>query len=117
MRNIYVKTTWVDNKTPVNAANLNKIENAIVDLYQNALSVSDFSEGNGVNLNITEDKKLQISVSKDVVLSDTCCGIEVLTSEPSIDVIKNGVLYFIIDPNTKKLVNILINNVAIYEME
>ena len=115
MRNIYIKTTWVDNKTPVNAANLNKIENALVDLYQNALSVSDFSEGNGINLNITEDRKLQVSVSNDVLTSNSCCGIEVLTYEP-LDT-QNGILYFIVDQNTKKLVKIIINNVVIYEME
>lgn len=117
MKNIYIKTTWVDNKTPVNAANLNKIENAILDLYQNALSVSDFSEGNGINLNITEDKKLQVSVSNDVITSNTCYGIEVVTEEPGLDTVQNGVLYYIINPSTKKLAKIMINNVVIYEVE
>lgn len=117
MKSVYVKTTWVDNKTPVNAANLNKIENAIVDLYQNALSVSDFSEGKGINLSIDGNKKLHISVSNDVVTSGTCNGFEVLTSEPTLENVQSGVLYFIIDPNTKKLVKLLINNIVIYEVE
>ena len=42
------------------------------------------SIGNGISLNITEDKKLQVSVSNDVVVSNTCCGIEILTSELTI---------------------------------
>lgn len=115
MRNIYIKTTWIDNKTPVNAANLNKIENALVDLYQNSLSVSDLSEGNGIELNLTEDKKLQISVSNEVVTSSSCKGVEVLMLEPT-EMLDN-VLYFILDPSTKKLTKIIINNVVIYEME
>lgn len=115
MRNIYIKTTWIDNKTPVNAANLNKIENAIVDLYQNALSVSDFSEGEGIKLDVTDDKKLQVSVSNGVLTSTSCCGIEVLMFEPF--EMKNNVLYFIIGQDSKKLKKIIINNIVIYEME
>ena len=45
MKNSYIKTTWIDNKTPVNAANLNKIESALSDLYTNALSSSEILEG------------------------------------------------------------------------
>ena len=115
MRNIYIKTTWVDNKTPVNAANLNKIENAILDLYQNALSVSDFSEGEGIKLDITNDKKLQVSVSNGVLTSSSCCGFEILEMEPV--EMKNSVLYFILDQDSKKLKKILINNIVIYEVE
>lgn len=115
MKNLYIKTTWVDNATPVNAANLNKIENAITDLYQNALSVSDFAKGSGIDLNITTDKKLEISVTKDLMRSNSCSGIEMVTEEPS--EIVESVLYFVVDPETKKLKKIIINGLAIYEVE
>ena len=115
MKNFYIKTTWVDNATPVNAANLNKIENAITDLYQNALSVSDFTKGNGINLNITTDKKLEISVTEDLMRSNSCSGIELVTEEPL--EFLNSVLYFVVNSETKKLRKIMINGIAIYEME
>ena len=116
MRNsIYVKTNWVDNKTPINAANLNKIEGAIADLYTNALSVSDISDGKGINLDITQDKKLEISVAEDIMTSNSCCGIEMVMGEPV--EYANGVLYFIINPETKKLKKIVLNEIAIYEVE
>ena len=116
MRNsIYVRTNWVDNKTPINAANLNKIENAISDLYTNALSASDFTNGSGIELNITSDKKLEFSVSNDVMKSNSCCGVEIITEEPT--EMANGVLYFMIDSETKILKKIIINGIAIYEME
>ena len=115
MKNLYVKTNWVDNATPVNAANLNKIENAITDIYQNALSVSDFSKGNGIDLNITSNKKLEISVTNNVMMSGTCSGFEVVTSYP-IECVES-VIYFVVDPELKKLKKILINGIAIYEME
>ena len=116
MKNIYVKTTWVDNKTPINAANLNKIENAVSNLYQNALSASDFKEGKGIHLEVKQDKKLEISVSEDVVSSCTVCGIEVVTSY-SHDIAETGVMYYVIDPETRKLTKIVFNSVTIYEME
>ena len=115
MKNFYIKTTWVDNATPVNAANLNKIETAITDLYQNALSVSDFAKGEGIEMNVTSDKKLEVSVSNRVMMSDSCRGFELVTSEP-VDFV-DSVLYFVIDPSEKKLKKILLNGITIYEME
>ena len=41
MKNSYSKTKWVDNKTPVNAQNLNKIKEAIGDIYTNARDYDD----------------------------------------------------------------------------
>lgn len=115
MKNIYIKTTWVDNKTPVNAANLNKIENAIVDLYQNALSVSDFTEGKGIKLEVTQDKKFKVSATEDVMTSSSTCGLEIVTSLPS-DYCE-GTVYMVINPETGKLKNIYFNGVSIYEVE
>lgn len=115
MKNIYIKTTWVDNKTPVNAANLNKLENAVYDLYNNALSPSDIVEGNGIKLDITENKKLQISTTSDIMASTSCQGVEVVNVEPS--EFSEGVLYFVVNPETGKLRKIVFNSVVINEME
>lgn len=115
MRNIYIKTTWVDNKTPVNASNLNKIENAIADLYSHAVSASELTQGNGINIMTTAEKKLEFSVSDKVMQSDTCKSIEIVDSD-SIPM-ENGKMYFIIDSETKKLKKIMFNGVVIYEVE
>ena len=115
MKNIYIKTSWVDGKTPVNAANLNKIENAIFDLYQNTLSPSDIVEGNGVKVEITSDKKLQFSTSEDTMRSSSCCGIEIVTVEPVEP--ESQVIYYVLNSETGKLTKILINGRAVYEVE
>ena len=115
MKNVYIKTSWIDNKTPINAANMNKIENAISDLNINALSPSEIVEGEGINISQTKDKKLEFSVAENILRSDSCSGIEVSQGHPS--VMDQGKLYFILDPDTKKLAKIMINGVAIYEVE
>lgn len=53
MRTRYNKTIWEDNKTPVNAENLNNIENGIDNLYSNAISVSELIEGSGIKITDT----------------------------------------------------------------
>ena len=55
MKTTYNKTIWEDNKTPVNAANLNNIENGISGLYSNALSVSDLIESDGIEIKSTSE--------------------------------------------------------------
>lgn len=55
MKTNYSKTNWVNNSTPVNADNLNNIENGIYNLYSNALSLSDLMNGDGIEINGTED--------------------------------------------------------------
>lgn len=115
MRNIYIKTTWVDNGTPVNAANLNKIENAISDLYNTALSSSDLAQGDGIKISTTSDKKLEFSVSNSVLRSNTATGVEFIYDE--LEVYKVNCIYFILDQSTKKLKKIIINGVTIYEVE
>ena len=94
---------------------MNKIENAISDLYINALSPSEIVEGEGINISQTKDKKLEFSVAENILRSDSCSGIEVSQGHPS--VMDQGKLYFILDPDTKKLAKIMINGVAIYEVE
>ena len=115
MKNIYIKTTWVDSKTPVNATNLNKIENALYDLYQNALSPSEIVEGNGIKVEVTQEKKLQISTSQDVMFSSSCCGVEIVTVEPL--EADPHIIYFVLNPETGKLKRILFNDVILYEVE
>lgn len=115
MKNIYIKTTWVDNGTPVNAANLNKIENAISDLYNSALSSSDIVQGDGIKISTTSNKKLELSVSESVLRSETSTGLEFIYDE--LEVYKTNCIYFILDQSSKKLRKIIINGVTIYEVE
>jgi hypothetical protein len=50
----YNKTNWVDNETPVNAENMNKIETALENLYNLAVSPSDFSTNSQIKPTITD---------------------------------------------------------------
>ena len=54
MRIKYNKTNWVDNETPVNAENMNKIETALENLYNLAVSPSDFSTNSQIKPTITD---------------------------------------------------------------
>lgn len=116
MKTSYIKTTWVDNKTPVNASNMNHIESAISDLYGSALSPSEVVGGDGINVSLGSDKNLTISADDTVMKSTTCTGVEFITDGESVDYMKDKI-YFILDPDTKKLKKIIINGVTIYEME
>ena len=53
MKTTYNKTQWVDNSTPVNAENLNNIENGISNLYSNAIGLSELIEGDGIEIKNT----------------------------------------------------------------
>ena len=126
MKNNYIKTTWIDNKTPVNAANLNKIENAISDLYTNAISPSEILEGDGIRIadaTSSSDcygntkKGIQISVSDKIMQSESCKGIDVVTDASSILQFEKDRLYFFLNPETKSLVKIMINGVTIFEVK
>ncbi len=61
MRIKYEKTTWEDNKTPVNATNMNKIENALENLYNLALSPSDFATNSQIKPVITDRGDISLS--------------------------------------------------------
>ena len=131
MKSVYVKTQWIDNKTPVNAANLNKIENALHTLYSNSLGYSDIKEGEGIKVEVTADKEVKISTSPQVLKSSNISGIDfILEGEENdnttcgcnctccdIPTEEKGILYFVLDPSTKKLKSIKINGVKIYEVE
>ena len=86
----YQKTKWVDNKTPVNAKNLNKIEDAISDLYN--------SMGNG-----------------NAVQSQTVKKLEWVTG--TVEEPEDNVLYFILSEETGKLSSIQIGSNTIYTVE
>lgn len=116
MKNIYIKTTWIDNKTLINAEKLNKIENAISDLYQSSLSPGEFVEGNGIRLRITEDKKFEISTS-DVVSSFSCAGIEVIQEiDLNMEYLQENIMYYILS-SEGKLIKQIFNKKVIYEVE
>lgn len=116
MKNTYTKTTWIDNKTPVNAANLNHIESALADIYNTAVSSSQLTQGEGIKVTTDCDKNVKISVDNTVMKSDSCTGVEIETSEPA-EGYEKGKIYFILDPDTKKLKKIVINAVVVYEVE
>lgn len=116
MKNSYVKTRWVDNKTPINSANLNKIENAITDLYDNALSPSEIIQGNGISIEVTKDRQLQISITGDLVISNTCVGFEVIKDRDlDIEGLERDVLYYVTDPLKGDITKVLLNGKALFE--
>lgn len=120
MKTTYVQTKWIDNKTPVNAANLNRIESAIGDLYNNALSYSQINQGEGITVRATSDKGVEISVADDVLTSrgGNLKGIDYIMCDPNCPCAQeNGVLYFALDPETKLLKYILLNGVKIWEVK
>ena len=116
MKNNYFKTKWVDNRTPVNAANLKKIENALVDLYDNALSPSEIIPGNGISIDITKDRELQISVTGDFISSNTCIGFEILVDQGiNVEELDKDVLYYLLDPNTSEILRVALNGVVLFK--
>lgn len=46
----YKKTFWVDGETPVNAQNMNKIEDAIQELADTSLKCSNLEAGEGISI-------------------------------------------------------------------
>ena len=109
----YVKTKWVDGTTPVNAANLNKIEKGISDIAAVALSPSDIKQGAGISIE-TSGGGVTISANKDVMLSTSIVGIEMVSELPS--EFKQNVIYYVVSESTRKLSGIYINGVCIYEV-
>ena len=68
MRIRYDKTTWVDNETPVDACRLNKIENALEQLFTLAISPSQIEAGNGLTVKILDNGNIKFSVNSEPVL-------------------------------------------------
>ena len=114
MKSSYNKTKWVDNRTPVNAQNLNKIESALSDLYTNALQGEEIIEGEGVSINDSKAGGRVISVDNTVQRSQTCTGIEWVTEEPETPEINK--LYLILDGETRLLKKIVLNGVTIFNV-
>ena len=86
MKERYTKTKWVDGKTCVNAANLNKIESGIENLYRNAVGESQLQEGDGISLNkdpMTGNITIGIKAENDLVSSSAVGRIEVVESMPA----------------------------------
>lgn len=103
MKERYTKTKWVDGKTCVNAANLNKIESGIENLYRNAIGESQLQEGDGISLNkdpMTGNITIGIKTENDLVSSSAVGRIEVVNSMPA-DPDPNC-MYFVKDIDTGK---------------
>lgn len=113
MKKSYTKTKWIDNKTPVNAQNLNKIENALSEVYEKAMESSDLVEGNGIVINTDGNGRKEISTAPGVLMSTTCTGIEWSQKEP--EKWERNKLYFILDPGTKELAKIMLNGITIFK--
>ena len=78
MKKTYNKTSWIDYRTPVCANNLNNIENAIGDLYENALDVSEIEAGTGISLEKNsagvDGNNIRVSVDNSVmnIIENSC---------------------------------------------
>lgn len=94
MNKRYIKTNWVDGKTAVNSTRMNNIENAIEELYLDAITPSQIKTGSGLRADITNDGSIQISFQSPVIQSNTVEGVEVLTSD--IENKRDGILYFVL---------------------
>ena len=107
MKTKYNKTSWVDNKTQINAEKLNNIENGISNLYENTLSVSEFLEGPGIEIGHSESGlsiAVQFNRVDNIPENNTSEG---NVGDYCIDEI-NGFLYFCLqnDPEHVKWVKI-----------
>ena len=103
MKERYTKTKWVDGKTCVNAANLNKIESGIENLYRNAVGESQLQEGDGISLNkdpMTGNIVVGIKAENDLISSTAVGRIEVVNSMPADP--DPTCMYFVKDLNTGK---------------
>lgn len=117
MKKTYTKTTWVDNRTPVNAKNLNKIESALSDLYESTAEEDQYLPGDHITITDSEDEpgKKIISTSADILSTSSLTGIEYTLGEPDDPVL--GTIYFVLDPITKRLERIMIGPTTIFKTE
>lgn len=94
----YTKTKWVDNQTPVNAENLNKIESAIQSITENALSPSDLVavEDGGIMIS-TECGQVKFELQENVLRSDSISSITVIDDETNLDLRDNKNFSVLID--------------------
>lgn len=115
MNKAYTKTTWVDSRTPVNARNMNKIENALEDLYSSAAESDQYLPGDHITIKDSDSEpgKKIISTSGDVLSTSSLTGIEYTLGEPDDPVLKT--LYIVLDPSTKRLDKIMIGPTTIFK--
>lgn len=65
MKDVYEKTNWVDGKTTLNADNFNKIENALEDLYDTSIGVSQLKGVNPISVEIAENQNIEVSIESE----------------------------------------------------
>lgn len=114
MKSVYLKTNWIDNRTPVNASNLNNIERGIDTLFKNAISPSELVPGDGITIEHDNDGS-KFSVDSTVVRTASIFGLEYAVGE--LASYEPGYLYFVLSPVTGKLTKIVLDNRVIYEVE
>lgn len=61
MKSVYDKTYWIHGETPVNAENLNKIEDAIEELYSTSVEVSQLVGKGGIDINFNDEQEIIVS--------------------------------------------------------
>ena len=86
MKERYTKTKWVDGKTCVNAANLNKIESGIENLYRNAIGESQLHGKDGIDITKDTDTgniTIGLAAENDMVRSSAVGRIEVVERMPA----------------------------------
>lgn len=123
MKSVYLKTNWIDNKTPVNAANLNNIEKGVDLLFRSSISPSELLEGDGITLEQGEDGTT-FSVDETIARSKTESGFVLRTKSLAGVEYTVGELasyepekvYFVLSEEYK-LTKIVINNRVVYEVE
>lgn len=100
LRNLYKKTSWINNKTSVDAEKLNNIENGIERLYDSCICASDFEAGDGVKIETTDSGKVKVSIKREIAI---------ITEE--LEDYDPEVVYFLVSSNNV-IQKIIINGVA-----
>ena len=77
----YRKTVWVDGQTPVNAANLNKIETALSEISKLSLSPSDLESANEEDIKVSSDcGKIIFGIGEKIIRTDNINSIDIINS-------------------------------------
>lgn len=87
----YNKTHWVDDQTPINASNLNKIEDALETLSIDSLTISKISGVNGIKITTKGSEGIEISGNLSVVPFVESAAYD------------TGKVYIVINPQTQKV--------------
>ena len=92
----YIKTEWIDDRTPVNAKNLNKIEDALETLSIDSLDISKIQGVNGIKVVTKDDGGVEISGNIQVVPE---------VEGQSYD---TGKVYFVLDSSNQKVKGLVV---------